>query len=95
MATTKMTKFKDNYAGIGAMLKSDQTRAELTPRAERALAAAKGSAPVATGEYRAGLHLEQVTTRTRAVVRVVGGTDHDLFVEAQTGNLGRAVDHAR
>ena len=31
----------------------------------------------------------------RLVVRVAGSTDHDLVVEANTGNLARALDSAR
>lgn len=87
-------KIKLNSGGVREVLNSPQVRAALTSRASRALSAARASAPVDTGAYRAGLHLEQATT-DRAVVRVVGGTDHDLIVEAKTGNLARALDAAR
>jgi hypothetical protein len=65
-------------------------RDAVTQRAERVLAAAKAAAPVATGEYRDSLHIEQATT-DRAVARVVAGTDHGAIVEANTGNLSRAL----
>ena len=91
----KVTKVTTNYKGIGKVLRSAQTRKDLTGRAQRVLASAKASAPVATGEYRDGLHIEQDTHPTRAVVRVAGDTDHDFLVEADTGNLARALDQAR
>jgi hypothetical protein len=83
-----------NDRGIGALLKSDGVRAELTKRAEQVLAQARSTAPVKTGAYRDGLHIEQDTT-DRAAVRVKGGTDHDWIVEIKTGNLARALDAGR
>ena len=88
------TSIKLNSAGVKALLKSSEVRADLTDRAERVLSAAPSSAPVASGEYRDGLRLIQDTT-DRAVVRVSGGTDHDWIVEANTGNLARALDAGR
>lgn len=87
------TKIKLNHSGMESMLKSSGVRSFLTERAERVLSAARDNAPVVTGEYRDGLHIEQVTT-DRAVVRVAGSSDHDYGVEAQTGNLARALDAA-
>lgn len=83
-----------DHAGMAAMLKSAPVRAELTRRGARVLAAAKSSAPVDTGDYKAGLHLEEDTT-DRAVVRVVADDWKSAIVEASTGNLGRALDAAR
>lgn len=93
-AGLKVTRFDLSYDGIGDVLRSDETRRELTSRAERVLAAAQAGAPVVTGEYQHGLHLEQITT-DRAVVRVAGSTSYDWFVEAETGNLSRSLDQAR
>jgi len=91
-------RFKMNHAEFGKMLRAEGRyagiRVELTKRMERVLETAQADAPVKTGEYRAGLHIEQVTT-DRAVVRVAGDTDHDWAVEANTGNLSRALDQAR
>lgn len=87
-------KVKINHGGMRALLNSSEVRAELTKRAERVLSAAQSSAPVDTGAYKDGLHIEQATT-DRAVVRVAGGTDHDWIVEANTGNLARALDAGR
>lgn len=83
-----------NHGGMAALLKSGEVRSELTKRAESVLSAAQASAPVDSGAYKAGLHIEQATT-DRAVVRVAGSTDHDLVVEANTGNLARALDSGR
>ena len=93
-ATVAMDKFELSYEGVGEMLKSSEVRAELTPRAEKVLAAAKANGPVDTGDYVNGLHIVQLTT-DRAVVEVQGGTDHDWAVEANTGNLARSLDEAR
>lgn len=90
MATARV---KLNHGGMAAMLKSDEIRAAITPHAERVLAAAKASAAVATGTYRDDLHLEHATT-DRAVVRVVSSVPHGMVVEANTGNLSRALDAA-
>lgn len=85
---------KLNHGGMGELLRSAGVRADLTARMERALSAAKAAAPVASGAYRDGLHLVQATT-DRAVVRIAGSTDHDFVVEADTGNLARALDGAK
>lgn len=79
--------------GMAEVLKSAGVRADLTSRMERALSEAKANAPVASGDYRDGLHIVQATT-DRAVVRIAGSTDHDFIVEAETGNLARALDAA-
>lgn len=80
-------------AGIDALLNSADVRASLTARAERVLAAAQSSAPVATGGYRDGLEIVQDST-DRVAVRVVGTAPHSHIVEADTGNLARALDAA-
>lgn len=88
MARTKVTM---KSRGVVEILNSDGARDLVTERAERVLSAARSSAPVESGAYRDGLHIEQATT-DRAVARVTGGTDHDWIVEANTGNLARAMD---
>jgi hypothetical protein len=96
--STKMSvdvsKFETSYEGIGEMIRSEDIREALTPRAEKVLAQAKANAPVVTGEYEQGLHIEQSTT-DRVVISVKGSSDHDNEVEAATGNLARALDAAR
>jgi hypothetical protein len=85
---------KTDYKGIGDVLNDPGVRADLTRRMGAVLSVARAGAPVDTGAYRDGLHIEQATT-DRVVVRVSGSTGHDMFVEADTGNLARALDAAR
>jgi hypothetical protein len=85
---------KMNYKGVGEVLNSAGVRADLTARAERVLSAAQSSAPVVSGGYRDGLELMQDTT-DRAVVRVVATAPYGYVVEANTGNLARALDAGR
>ena len=63
--------------------------------AERALATAKASAPVKTGDYRDGLGIEEVKRAHRTTVMVVGHDAKTLLVESQTGNLAKALKKAR
>lgn len=95
MARTKVTLNHSEAAkilkGTGAYVR---IRVDLTERGQRVLTAAKAAAPVKTGNYRDGLVLVQDTT-DRAVVRVVGTAPHTHLVEADTGNLARALDAAK
>lgn len=88
---------KLNHAEIGKLLRAEGryrgVRDELTRRMERVEAKAKADAPVETGAYRDSIHIEQDTT-DRAVVRVVADVPHAHLVEANTGNLSRALDAA-
>jgi len=88
------TKIKIHSAGIRELLNSSEVRSDLTDRGERVLSAAESNAPVASGEYRDGLEIQQDTT-DRAVVRVVGTAPHSLIVEANHGVLARALDSGR
>lgn len=88
-----LLRFVLNRRGVRQLLNSDGTRSIITIRAERVLNRARSSAPVATGAYRASLHLVQAST-DRAVTRVTADADHALVVEARTGNLARALDGA-
>lgn len=63
--------------------------------ARKALARAQADAPVDSGDYRAGLHLEEVRLRDRVAVRVVGDDGKTMFVESKTGNLARSLNAAR
>lgn len=82
-----------NSRGMGEMLKGDDVRADLTSRMQSALDQARSSAPVASGAYRDSLRIEQATT-DRVAVRIVSDVPHALVVEANTGNLARALDAA-
>lgn len=84
---------KLNGRGIRQLLNSDGVRKHITTLAEQVLQEAIATAPVASGAYRDGLHVEQGTT-DRVVVRVRGNTEHDWFVEANHGTLARAMGMA-
>ena len=85
-----MTEIQLNSREIAAMLKSSQVRDPLREIAERWAAAARASAPVDSGEYRASIRRESDTT-DRAVERVVAHDDKAAVIEANTGNLKRAM----
>ena len=70
-----------NRAGVTAMLAAE---------AAQVLARAQAGAPVRTGEYRDSLRA-WVDHTDRAVARVGSDVDHALAVEAETGNLVRAL----
>lgn len=87
------TRVELNSAGVRELLNDSGVRAELERRAERVAAAARATAPVATGAYRDSIHV--TTGRTdRAEARVVAPVPHAMLVEAKTGNLARSLDAA-
>jgi hypothetical protein len=84
-----------NHSEIQSYLDGDHgVEAMLEESAQRALSAAQGSAPVASGAYRDSLRIETDHT-DRMVKRVVSDVDYAMVVEANTGNLARAIDAAR
>lgn len=76
------------------ILKSAGVDALTTSIGEDVLETAKRTAPVDTGDYRDGLHLEKRESRYRRVVRVVGADPKTLLVESKTGNLARSLKTA-
>lgn len=89
------TRVKINHRGMEELLKSPGVRARLTKAAEPVLAAAKADPHDDTGDYEAGLHIEQHTSPSRATVRVVSGDWKGHILEARYGILKRALDSAR
>lgn len=80
-------------AGMKDLLNDPGVRAELTRRIAPVLAAAQSGAPVVSGDYKASIYVKQATT-DRAVVRVVADVSYAMSVEANSGNLARALDSA-
>lgn len=78
---------------IAAMLRSEDIRATIEPAVFAVLTAARASAPVLTGAYKDGLGVESDTADT-VVERVGSSVRYAPFVEADTGNLLRALDAA-
>jgi RNA-splicing ligase RtcB len=83
-----------NRAGIRELLKSPEVAAELHRRAERVASAARASAPVATGAYLASIEVVDEVHKDRVVSRVYAKAPYSMTVEANTGNLARALDAA-
>lgn len=82
-----------NAPGVEAVLSAPGVQAFLTEQAERVAAAARASAPVATGAYRDSIAVESgpspVDGRARAIVKATA--PHANLVESRTGNLARAL----
>lgn len=81
-------------SGMQQLLEFPEVRALLTAKAEIVASAARASAPVDTGAYRDSIRVEQDTT-DRVAVRVGSYVFYGIMVEANTGNLVRALDAAR
>lgn len=87
--------FTPNQGFFDTILRAPGVKALVDQSAERALAAAQQSAPVDTGAYQAGLHIEHHQSRFRDVARVVGSDPKTLLIESKTGNLARSVKAAK
>lgn len=87
MARPKVTL---NHSGVESLLGAPGVRAACREQAEAVAERARATAPVDTGEYRASIHVVSDTT-DRAVERVVADAPHAMIVEANTGNLARAL----
>lgn len=85
------TKVRLNHGWFREFLNSDKAKAAVEPSAERVLAAAQAAAPVETGAYQAGLHLEEAHT-DRVVMRVATGVPYGMVVEARDHVLVQALD---
>jgi len=76
---------------LGGLLKLDGIAAEVHRVAERKASAARSSAPVETGAYKAGIEVVDEIHGDRAVSRVYARAPHSMLVEATTGNLSRSL----
>lgn len=80
-----------NHAGIAEVLKSGEVESLLKQKADAAAAAARASAPVASGEYRQSITAFTEQHSDRVVAHVSSSAPHAMIVEAATGNLARAL----
>ena len=80
--------------GIIAMMKEGWVAANMAERAENVAAAAKASAPVATGAYQESITVTVHTHPERAAAHVGSDVPYAMIVEANTGNLLRDLDSA-
>jgi hypothetical protein len=91
MARSGDTDVEFNPRFFETALREPKVEALVDAAAQSTLNTAKANAPVDTGEYRDGLHLEHHQSRYRRVTRVVGSDDKTLLIESRTGNLARSV----
>lgn len=95
MARSGDTEIQFNEKYFEAVLRQPKVEALVDAAADRALARAKASAPVDSGDYRDGLHIEHHESRYRRAARVVGSDEKTMLLESRTGNLARALKAAK
>ena len=95
MARSGDTRIDFNPRYFESVLRQPQVEALVDTTGDRALGVAKATAPVDSGDYRDGLHIEHHESRYRRAVRVVGEDDKTLIIESKTGNLARALKAAK
>lgn len=83
--------FKLNSRGIQALLDgANGVEDMLDAEAEKVASSARSNAPVASGAYRDGIHVETAHT-DRMVKRVVADVPYAMVVEADNGTLARSL----
>ena len=95
MARNGDTTFEPNQGWFDTILKSQKVRALTKSTGSTALAAAKASAPVETGDYQRGIIQRSHDARFRPVEQIIGTDPKTMLIEAKTGNLARAVKAAK
>jgi hypothetical protein len=93
--TKSATTVTFDQAYFDRIMKSAGVVALTKKTAEAAAAIARHNAPVATGDYKAGIAVEQRRAAYRAVFRVVGRDRKTLLVESKTGNLARSLQRIK
>lgn len=89
------TTFEPNERFFESVLRRPKVEKLVDDAAERALTAAQQTAPVDTGDYKRGLHIEHHDGRYRRTAMVVGGDHKTMLIESKTGNLARALKAAK
>jgi hypothetical protein len=75
---------------------SPEVTALVMEAGEKIAGIARASAPVASGEYRAGIIVRLVRNKNLVNLSVVEATDpKSMAVESRTGNLARAAGRSR
>lgn len=87
------TRIEVNDAEVGRILSGESSSMDalLLQIAEQKATAARASAPVDSGAYRDSIHAWTVQHPSRVVARYGADVDYALIVEANTGNLLRAL----
>lgn len=92
MVDVAKVRFVPRAAGFREILKGSGMRAYLQAKADAGLSVAQTNAPVDTGEYAGSLYAEVVDHPTRLVGRIGSRDPKAHVIEANTGNLARALD---
>lgn len=88
------TRVEFHAGSLDEVLKSPALAAMLKKKAEAVAATARATAPVESGAYRDSIVVEVDQHPTRVVVHVAAKARHAHLVEANTGNLARALGSA-
>ena len=80
--------------GIIAMMQEGWVASNMAERAERVAATARANAPYQSGEYHDSITVITEMHPERAVAHVTSDAPHAMLVEANTGNLLRALGSA-
>lgn len=87
-------RFVPQASGFRELLHSSELAAFLEGKAQAVASAARSNAPVETGEYVDSIDVVIDDHPTRVVAHVVATAEHAMVIEANTGNLARALDAA-
>lgn len=95
MARSGHTDVEFNPRFFETAMRDPRVEALVDDVSDDALKTAQKNAPVDSGDYRDGLHIEHRESRFRRVSRVVGSDDKTLLIESKIGNLARALKAAK
>jgi len=91
MARNGGTSFEPNQQWFDTILRSGPVQAITDAAAARAMANMTANAPVDSGEYRDGFHIEHRDSRYRRVTRVVNDDPKTLIIESKRGVMARGL----
>jgi hypothetical protein len=89
------TVVKTNGQEVINIMKSGAMESFIASRAALVQSAAQSNAPVDEGDYRDSIEVMIEQHPTRVVAHIGATVDYAMIVEANTGNLSRALDSAR
>lgn len=95
MSAPGQTSIDFNDAFFEEILRSAKVDSLCREKANETLRVAQRTAPVDTGDYRAGLTVEKTSHAHRDTYMVVGHDPKTLLVESQTHNLAKALKAVR
>lgn len=84
-----------NKSFFQSVLKSGEVRNLVSKAADNAANAARSSAPVRTGNYRANIKKEVRTGQKRVYAYVYSDVDYSIPVEMRHGTMAKATSAAR